>query len=60
MYAELTDALNMTGKDHHSHIRGYRRRRETTPLDEDYPLRGYGGVALLRTSVALAHTKIPV
>lgn len=62
MYADLTDALNMTGwgpnllidvkgKGHQFHISSYESRRETTPLDADYLLRGYG-VAGSATSVA--------
>lgn len=53
MYAELTDALNMTGKDHQGHIRGYERRRETMPLDADNPLHNYGVARCTATNVAL-------
>lgn len=42
----ITDALNMTRKNYQSHIRG-NGRRETTPLDADYLLRGYDVASLL-------------
>lgn len=51
MYAELTVALNMTGKDHQSHISGY-GRRESTPA-ADYLLRGYAVARSAATRVAI-------